>query len=56
MNAFCANSNVRPYPFFLSREIDGEIYPGDVKEKAQAQRQYQRAKQRGQSAGIISKK
>ena len=38
------------------REIDGVIYSGDVKEKEQAKKQYQRAKKRGQSAGLISKK
>ena len=38
------------------REIDGVIYSGTVKEKEQAKRQYQRAKKRGQSAGLISKK
>ena len=38
------------------REIDGVIYPGNVKEKEQARKQYERAKKRGQSAGLISKK
>ena len=42
--------------YFLNREIDGVIYPGNVKEKEQARKQYQRAKKRGQSAGLISKK
>ena len=36
------------------REIDGVVYPGDVKEKEQARQQYERAKQRGQSAGHVA--
>ena len=45
---FCQN--------FFYREIDGVIYPGNVKEKEEARKQYDRAKKRGQSAGLISKK
>ena len=43
------------YVFCLCfREIDGVVYPGDVKEKEQARQQYERAKQRGQSAGHVA--
>ena len=59
----CISLNRRPFHIVYSenfysfyREIDGVIYPGNVKEKEQARKQYQRAKKRGQSAGLISKK
>ncbi|XP_021340029.1 inter-alpha-trypsin inhibitor heavy chain H3-like [Mizuhopecten yessoensis] len=37
-------------------EIGGKIYPGDVKEKEAALKQYQKAKQTGQSAGHIRRR
>jgi hypothetical protein len=38
---------------FLTRIIDGVTYPGVVKEKAEAQKQYSAAVGRGESAGIV---
>uniref|UniRef100_A0A3B3RKZ6 Inter-alpha-trypsin inhibitor heavy chain 3b, tandem duplicate 1 n=1 Tax=Paramormyrops kingsleyae TaxID=1676925 RepID=A0A3B3RKZ6_9TELE len=38
----------------FSMTIDGKIYDGVVKEKAEAQQQYDQAVQRGQSAGLVS--
>lgn len=38
------------------REIDGVVYGGIVKEKEQAKKDYERAKKRGQSAGLVSQK
>lgn len=40
----------------FTMEIDGVVYTGDVNEKEKAKQQYQRAKKKGQSAGLISKK
>ena len=45
------------YVFFsLYREIDGVVYPGDVKEKEKARKQFEAAKKKGQSAGHVSQR
>ena len=36
--------------------IDGVLYQGDVKEKKAAQKQYDKAKKKGQSAGQVKAK
>ena len=40
----------------VCREMGGKVYPGQVKEKEEAQKQYDKAKQRGQSAGQVKQK
>ncbi|XP_060559995.1 inter-alpha-trypsin inhibitor heavy chain H4-like [Ruditapes philippinarum] len=48
-----------PEEAFISNftlEIDGEIYPGIVKDKGEAKKDYERAKKRGQTAGLVSQK
>ena len=35
------------------REIDGQVYSGEVKEKEKANKQYEKAVSSGQSAGLI---
>jgi len=35
------------------RSIDGKVYPGIIKEKASAQREYDAAVSQGQSAGLV---
>ena len=48
-----------PRAAFISRfamVIDNVTYPGEVKEKAEATKQYEKAKTEGQSAGIIKQK
>jgi len=48
-----------PRAAFISRffmVIDNVTYPGDVKEKAAADEQYEKAKLKGESAGIIKQK
>ncbi|XP_077999603.1 inter-alpha-trypsin inhibitor heavy chain H3-like [Glandiceps talaboti] len=40
----------------FSMEIDGEVYVGEVKEKVKAEKEYKKAKQRGQTAGHVSSK
>ncbi|KAK7490609.1 hypothetical protein BaRGS_00018212 [Batillaria attramentaria] len=37
-------------------EIGGKVYPGAVKEKAEAQKQYDKAKKKGQSAGQVTQR
>lgn len=39
--------------FNICREIGGRIYPGEINEKAAAQKQYDAAKKKGQSAGQV---
>lgn len=39
--------------FFFPRTIDGMTYPGTVKEKEAAQKQYQQAVSKGQTAGLV---
>ena len=39
-----------------SREIGGKIYPGEVNEKKVAQKRYDEAKKKGQSAGQVKQK
>lgn len=41
------------YPFTIFREIGGRVYPGEINEKAAAQKQYDDAKKKGQSAGQV---
>ncbi len=36
------------------REIDGKIIVGDVKEKEKAKEQYEEAKSKGQTAGLVA--
>lgn len=36
-----------------NRSIDGEVYPGIIKEKAAAQNEYDTAVSQGQSAGLV---
>lgn len=36
-----------------NRSIDGKVYPGIIKEKASAQKEYDTAVLRGQSAGLV---
>lgn len=38
---------------FFYRTIDGVIYPGIIKEKEVAQKQYQAAVSKGQTAGLV---
>lgn len=38
------------------REIGGQIYPGEVNEKVAAQKKYDAAKKKGQSAGQVKQK
>ncbi|XP_076469052.1 inter-alpha-trypsin inhibitor heavy chain H3-like [Babylonia areolata] len=48
-----------PNQAFISNftlEIGGKVYPGQVKEKEEAQKQYDKAKKRGQSAGQVKQK
>ncbi|XP_060559991.1 inter-alpha-trypsin inhibitor heavy chain H3-like isoform X2 [Ruditapes philippinarum] len=48
-----------PEEAFISNftlEIDGQIYPGIVKDKGEAKKDYERAKKRGQTAGLVSQK
>ncbi|XP_066182937.1 inter-alpha-trypsin inhibitor heavy chain H4 isoform X2 [Sylvia atricapilla] len=37
----------------FSMSMDGEVYPGIIKEKAAAQKEYDRAASQGQSAGLV---
>ncbi|KAL7986021.1 hypothetical protein Chor_011187 [Crotalus horridus] len=39
--------------FFFPRTIDGVTYPGTIKEKEAAQKQYQQAVSKGQTAGLV---
>jgi len=41
---------------FITREIDGRLYPGEINEKAKAKEKYEKAKKKGQSAGHVSQK
>ncbi|XP_052781749.1 inter-alpha-trypsin inhibitor heavy chain H3-like [Mya arenaria] len=48
-----------PEEAFISNftlEIDGVVYPGLVKDKDEARRDYERAKKKGQSTGLLSQK
>ncbi|XP_041348533.1 inter-alpha-trypsin inhibitor heavy chain H3-like [Gigantopelta aegis] len=48
-----------PNTAFISNftlEIEGKVYPATVKEKAEAKKEYDRAKQRGKTAGHVSKR
>ena len=38
----------------MDRVLDGVVYPGIVKEKEAAKRQYVEAKDRGESAGYVA--
>ena len=40
----------------IYREIDGVVYNALVKDKDEAKKDYDRAKKRGQSAGLVSQK
>ena len=40
----------------IHREIDGVVYNALVKDKDEAKKDYDRAKKRGQSAGLVSQK
>lgn len=40
----------------MFREIGGKIYPGEVNEKVAAQKKYDAAKKKGQSAGQVKQK
>ena len=35
------------------REIDGQVYVGEVKEKEKAKKQYEKAVSSGQTAGLV---
>ena len=37
----------------LTRTIDGIVYDGEIKEKEAANKQYEKAKSKGQSAGRV---
>lgn len=39
--------------FAPHREIDGEVYVGEVKEKEKAKKQYEKAVSSGQTAGLV---
>lgn len=39
--------------FAPHREIDGEVYVGEVKEKEKAKTQYEKAVSSGQTAGLV---
>jgi hypothetical protein len=41
---------------FITREIDGRLYPGEINEKAKAKEKYEKAKKKGQSAGHVAQK
>lgn len=47
------HSNINYFLWKLNRSIDGKIYPGIIKEKASAQKEYDTAISRGQSAGLV---
>ena len=42
--------------FSFCREIEGVVYPGEVKEKAEAKKAFEKAKRKGQSAGHVAQK
>ena len=39
--------------FVYLREIEGQTYTGEVKEKEKAKKQYQKAVSTGQTAGLV---
>lgn len=39
--------------FSICRTIDGVTYPGNIKEKEVAKKQYEKAVSRGQTAGLV---
>lgn len=39
--------------FFICRTIDGVTYPGTIKEKEAAKKQYEKAVSRGETAGLV---
>lgn len=39
--------------FFMRRTIDGVTYPGIIKEKEVAKKQYEKAVSKGQTAGLV---
>jgi hypothetical protein len=42
-----------PKLFFPFRTIDGVTYPGNVKEKEAAKKQYEKAVSQGKTAGLV---
>lgn len=46
-------SNINDFLLKTYRSIDGKLYPGIIKEKASAQKEYDTAVSQGQSAGLV---
>lgn len=41
------------FNFLPQREIEGQVYVGEVKEKEKAKKQYEKAVSSGQTAGLV---